>query len=64
MLLNSVLPDRYSSLADVNITAFTWNSVNHANLFSWVNSVYSLGRTSCDLSVVSDLKTAPTYALL
>ena len=52
MLLNSVL-HWSSSLADVNFTAFTWPSC-------LARSTASLERTSCDLSVVSDLKKART----
>ena len=39
ILLHSVL-HWSSSLADVNFTVFTWNSVNHSILFSRVNSVF------------------------
>ena len=54
MLFDSVL-HRSSSLADVNLTAFPGNPLNHAILFSLLDSVL---RTRYDLIVVSDLKTA------
>ena len=54
MLFDSVL-HRSSSLADVNLTAFPGNPLNHAILFSLLDSVL---RTRYDLIVVSDLRTA------
>ena len=55
VLLHSVL-HWSSSLADVNLAAFTGNSVNYAALFSLSTASFVL--ISSDLGVVSDMKTA------
>ena len=55
VLLHSVL-HWSSSLADVNLAAFTGKSVNYAALFS--RSTASFVLISADLGVVSDMKTA------
>ena len=54
MLLYPVF-HRSSTLADVNFAAITRNSVNSTVLFNQVAGCF--GRTRCDLSVVSLLKT-------
>ena len=55
MLFDPLL-HRSSCFANVHFSAFTGNLVDYAVLLS--RSTVSFGRTKCDLSVVSDLKTA------
>ena len=43
---------------DIHFAAFTWNIID--NTVCWDGSRASFGRTKCNLSVVSDLKTVRT----
>ena len=56
VMIFDLLLCRSHCLADEDFATFTGNPVDHAVLFSWINSV--LWSTKCDLRIVAGLKTA------